>query len=98
MWKILFAFYISHLSQQLQIILKDWLSFLNCAFVNFIFRMAGVNKFKTNSGAFKPPNIPKTPSNTINSMLETRCGKEHTNAGKAALAYYICGVFQVCFL
>ena len=72
--------------------------FFNFAFVDFFFRMSGVNKYKTHSGAFKPPNIPKTPSNTINSMLETRCGKEHTNAGKAALAYYICGVFQVCLL
>ena len=56
--------------------------------------MDRIDQFKR-GGAIKPPKIPSTPSSTINSMLETRCGKEQTNVAKAALAYYICAVFQV---
>merc|ERR1711976_832160 len=39
--------------------------------------------------------IPKTPSRTINNMLQTRCGKPYDNPVKAGIAFYICGVFTV---
>ena len=43
---------------------------------------------------FGPPKIPDTPSNTINTMLKQRCGKEYDNVVKAGLAFYICYIFQ----
>jgi len=43
---------------------------------------------------YGPPNIPDTPSKTINDMLKTRCNKVFEQPVKYGLAYYICGVFQ----
>ena len=43
---------------------------------------------------YGPPNIPNTPSKTINNMLRERCGKQHTNVFKAAISYGICYIFQ----
>lgn len=51
-------------------------------------------KDKMDAREFPPPNIPKTPSRTINSMLETRCNRTFENRFKAAPAYVVCGVFQ----
>jgi hypothetical protein len=45
--------------------------------------------------SYGPPTIPKTPSRTINNMLQTRCNKTYENPGKAAIAMYICGVFTI---
>jgi hypothetical protein len=41
------------------------------------------------------PDIPQTPSNTINNMLQERCGKSFDNPVKAAIAQYICRVFTI---
>jgi len=43
---------------------------------------------------YGPPKIPDTPSRTINTMLEQRCGKVYDNIFKAGIAFYICYVFQ----
>jgi len=42
---------------------------------------------------YSAPNIPQTPSQTINSMLQQRCNKTFDNPVKYAAAFYICLVF-----
>jgi len=42
---------------------------------------------------YSAPNIPQTPSQTINSMLQQRCNKTFDNPVKYAIATYICLVF-----
>jgi len=42
---------------------------------------------------YLPPYIPKTPSQSINTMLQDRCGRGFDQLFKAFIAYYICGIF-----
>lgn len=42
---------------------------------------------------YSAPNIPQTPSQTINSMLQQRCNKTFDNPVKYVIALYICLVF-----
>jgi hypothetical protein len=46
------------------------------------------------SKSYPAPTIPKTPSASINKMLDTRCNHKFDNPGKAAIAYVVCYVFQ----
>merc|ERR1712038_1252514 len=45
------------------------------------------------SGKYSAPQIPKTPSSTINNMLEARFNHSFDNTFKYGLAVYICTVF-----
>jgi len=45
------------------------------------------------SGKYPAPTIPKTPSTTINNMLEARFNHSFDNTFKYGLAVYICTVF-----
>ena len=47
------------------------------------------------SKKFGPPDVPNTPSSTINKMLEQRCKKEFDNQFKFGIAFYICGIFTL---
>lgn len=55
----------------------------------------GISKAKSKMAGktFGPPQVPATPSKSINQMLESRCSKTFDNPAKAAVAYYICFVF-----
>jgi len=44
---------------------------------------------------FGPPEVPVTPSATINKMLEQRCRKTFDHPVKFGIAFYICGIFTL---
>lgn len=59
----------------------------------------GINKIKSKMASarqqtYPPPQIPDTPSRTINQMLESRCGKTFDNPIKYYIATYICFAFS----
>jgi len=49
----------------------------------------------TSKKTFGPPEVPSTPSATINKMLEQRCKKQFDHPVKFGIAFYICGIFTL---